>query len=448
MPASDQIKKGQLFRPTMPSLSIYGKYPEELATPEDIMLSSTSPNGCQIPLHGFVIRNNKLQKAFYYHTLPESLILINDKKGIKEWFQQRDALAKSDLKVVVQRGQSTGLFIGSDPEIFVVDENDEVIPAFKFLPWQDERKFSIEDRRTWPFADGFQAEFNIPQKTCHAQLGDNIRGGLQAVLNAARVNYPKCRLSPKAVYSIPYKVMQATNDRESGLGCSPSLSAYNTSPLVVDDPRSLSLRFAGCHIHYGYGKLTEAEATQRVKIMDRIFGPISVSMLDSIDDTRRRRFYGKAGEYRLPAHGLEYRMLSSTALCHPLVMHLCFDMCRYAGNFAIQKFEHLWDVPGADAQAQHIINEYDTREARKLLLLNEKILDQMINICYSIRVNTLDTYEPLDIRKFQKIKAIIMEGAAQHMDCKDMKKNWHLDPLGVWNASSNSENASIVTMAL
>lgn len=367
---------------------------------------------------------------------------------LKEATKLMEAAIQKDITGFINRGREEGLSTGSDPEMFVVDEHGVIIPAFDFLPAETSINKNSWTLTNQPFFDGFQAEWNILAGPCHANVGDALRAGLHNLWTKAKIHNPKATLTHESVLEIPQDIMERCTSKQTGLGCSPSLSAYDDEPLYIEDPTSLPIRFAGCHIHFQLQpeKKSKDEVIRRVKTIDRIAGPIMTSMLAGIEDPRRRQFYGKAGEFRMPAHGMEYRVPSSTALCHPIVAHLIFDLVRFAKQFAEKDYERLWKMPGGDEQAQDILNNYNIDEARHILRLNENILDKMITICYSVANGTTTAYAALSKEKFNKIKAIIMEGASEHLTYKTVARNWKLNPSQVWKAHCDSPNSCVVNM--
>lgn len=327
--------------------------------------------------------------------------------------------------------------IGSDPEIFVVDADDRVIPAWEFLGPEDQpnRKQNI----LIPFWDGFQAEFNIYPGGCNAQRVDQIQQQLAQLLQLARVKFPKAKLSSRAVMDIPPALMAEISDEHAGLGCSPSKNLYVAEPVHVENPRELPYRFAGFHIHFGCAH--DSLLKERIRALDRIVGPISVSLLRGLDDSRRRAYYGRAGEYRKPKHGLEWRVLSSTALSHPILVNLMFDVARIAQSLPAGQYAHLWQVEGGDERIQHIINDYDDEDARTLLKENEPVFKGIINSLYGTsRGNTLAAKLP------EKVENLILNGAMEFLDANDIERNWRLGANQQWTNHSNGENESVATI--
>lgn len=303
----------------------------------------------------------------------------------------------------------SGCTIGADPEVFIVDKNDIVIPAFKFLPSKKEGN---------PFWDGFQCEFTIPNSTCLAYMTDNVQGSLKRIYDLAVAYNKEAKMVYKDVVDIPLPLLMEADPEHIALGCAPSLNVYNTKPIHVGDPSVLPFRFAGCHLHFG-GEFshpyTQEVVTNMVKTMDIIFGITSVSLLQGMEDIRRRKFYGRAGEYRLPSHGLEYRVPSSAILAHPALFHLSYGLAR-AGFFLGKRFKGLienWNV--SDDKIKHIINNYDVIEAQKVLDKNYKLMKLILSRLFS--PNTIIQ---------NALWRLIKEGAINHMDITDMAGNWRL----------------------
>ena len=305
--------------------------------------------------------------------------------------------------------KSAGGSTGSDPEVFAVDENGVVIPAWRYL------KDARPSATAVPFWDGFQAEFTVSAGPCHAYVVDSFFVGLDNTLAAARAFNPKARLTSASVLDVPEDMMREADDKHAALGCAPSVNAYpDAQALSVSDPRTLPFRFAGGHLHFGIGVKDTATMIQAVKGLDAIFGVASVAMFRGLEDPRRRKFYGTAGEYRTPAHGLEYRVPSSLILCHPVVTHLCLDLSRAALSAALRGIvPHIWTVQGGEVRVRDIINNYDVDGALAVLKDNNKALDALLSTVY---VGTA----------FDYAKDMILSGVKESLNPDDMERSWHL----------------------
>src|SRR6266550_1674848 len=90
---------------------------------------------------------------------------------------------------------------GADPEIFCVDKNGIIIPAFSFLPTQKKAKpmnpsgyYSPYSSAPLIYNDGFQAEFTVSPGGCHSSIVDCIQSQMKLLLKAARIAVPGARL--------------------------------------------------------------------------------------------------------------------------------------------------------------------------------------------------------------------------------------------------------------
>jgi len=310
--------------------------------------------------------------------------------------------------------------MGTDPEVFAVHGDGKVFPAWEFLP-ECSSPLKVKMAETsdgWDYAgqasafwDGFQAEFTVSPSQCHAWLLDYVRLGLNAVWEAARKKDPTAKLVGASVVEIPEEVMQAASKKHAELGCMPSQNIYGEKTHLMGlEAKRLPLRFAGCHIHVGTDK---KNAASYVRIMDRIAGVASVSALRDLEDPRRREFYGLAGEYRTPKHGVEWRTLSSAVLVHPALTHLFFDLSRAAACIARDGLTFAWDT--TDDETEKVINTYDLNGALDILARNKSLLQRMLDAIYGaggvVAKNGM---------------RIIMEGAKNHIATDDMEGQWKL----------------------
>lgn len=215
--------------------------------------------------------------------------------------------------------------LGTDPEVFVEDDNGKLLPAFDFLPSKYEpREVAPGQTAYW---DGFQAEFSVVPSTSISKVLASVRLGLAGVLKAAQEKNPKARLSPQTVVDVDLDYLRTINPEYSQFGCMPSYNVYQISGMGIDGI-DCPHRFSGGHIHAGIGKQTEDMFEKIVRNLDALVAVAGVSMFENIDNPIRRRYYGLAGEFRMPPHGIEYRPLSNAWLFNPECAHMMFDVSR------------------------------------------------------------------------------------------------------------------------
>jgi hypothetical protein len=249
---------------------------------------------------------------------------------------------------------------GADPEIFVEDEHGAVIPAFAFLGSKAEPHRSHEGCGV--YWDGFQAEFETRSNMCLAYLVDSVHYGLKAVYEKARQYNPNAKLSTRTVMEIPFDMLQNSEEKFVTFGCMPSLNVYGLTGKVVP-ARELPFRSSGGHIHFGFGQKPQETINEIVKALDAILGVACVSMFANFDNPIRREFYGLPGEYRLPAHGMEYRPLSNAWMFHPTIMNMVFDLSRKVVMFGQNGFRRHWQA--SEEETIDIVKHCDVARDRK-----------------------------------------------------------------------------------
>lgn len=270
---------------------------------------------------------------------------------------------------------------GWDPEMFVTDEKNTLLPAFSFLPSKQNpvvysngykiRNLIHPERPNLLYYDGFQAEFTTYPIHCHGYGVDYLRSGLRGILMEARNKVPKAKLSLKSVFKISPAMMMASDDEFVALGCKPSENVYGVEPLVVEDARMFPYRVAGGHIHFAISEpIKTTHLSNIIKALDLFLALPAVGMFADVDDPLRREFYGKAGEHRIPSYGFEYRTMSNAWLCSPIITHGLMDLARRAvaggqvKGFAVKSFGT------SEEEVQEVINYCDVKRARKIVETN------------------------------------------------------------------------------
>ncbi len=262
-------------------------------------------------------------------------------------------------------------YVGADPELFVVDKDNKVIPAFKFLKSKE-----VNKNVYW---DGFQAEFTVDPNVCLTQVMQNIQGRLRMLDSEAKAYNKDAKLSIATVIDTPVELFEGVEDKFVQFGCMPSKNVYGIKGHIVDG-RVLEYRMSGGHIHFGCGTQTEEDTANIIRALDRCLGVACVSLFSGFDDPRRRRHYGVAGEYRTPPHGIEYRVLSNAWLSHPLIMNIVYDFARQAFKLGQHGLLDVWKSD--DDETIRCINTCDVKLAREILERNKDIMIKMLNNYY------------------------------------------------------------------
>lgn len=309
--------------------------------------------------------------------------------------------------------------LGCDPEIFARDSRGKIIPAWKWLP--SKNSLAGANGLYW---DGFQAEFRtLEAPTCLERLTDNYtRNQLQKVRQELLKHDKNAKLVADSVVEVPEDELMCAKQEHIQLGCAPSNNVYGNHSVKIPDSRKLKYRFAGGHMHFGiserlkWTKFPQEEIDGAVKMMDAMVGVAMVSFAADYDSPIRRKYYGQAGEFRLPKHGLEYRVLSNFWLCHPSLQHLAFDIARYAMNLGLCGMRCL--VKTSDSAVERCINDTDVDTARAIMLRNKPLWDKVLGDIYA--------------RWGAKIPGITWEALLNgpkvvKIDPRKIAENWELD---------------------
>lgn len=410
-------------------LSYYGKAPDSL---EAVIVTSPGLSGATIinfdGAQKWINSGNRISLYGYAPTSYDQFLRP------KEAFVRAREIEPTFHQLLSAHPVSGVATSGWDPEIFVVDEKENLLPAFDFLPAKSKPiktkdMYACDGRAGNVYYDGFQAEFTTFVGSCHGYGIDYLRAGLKEVLHAARLKTPKAKLSIRNVFHIPQNVLLSATDEQVGLGCLPSQNVYGRDPFIVEDPRSLPVRVAGGHIHFGLSNPLNGskikDVTSHIKALDRIVGLMSVAIFDEVDDPMRREFYGRAGEYRQPNYGYEYRVLSNAWLGDPHVAHIIMETARSANRLVGITDEQVgWKL--TDDKVQEIINYCDVKSARKILKKHWDVWEKIVGARFCLLPNAMIS-----------LKEIVFGGVhAGFPDFNNIEQNWMLTS-GDWKRHSD-----------
>jgi hypothetical protein len=309
-------------------------------------------------------------------------------------------------------------YIGADPELFV-ERDGALVPAFEFLgPKNPSGYYDGDDADV--YWDGYQAEFAFAPRDCMDGLVSAIGYGLWHIQQAARKKFKDAKLSTRTTFDVPYERLVADDPKYVAFGCNPSLNVYGEKlpkPQGIDVP----FRSSGGHLHFSV--VHKNLIPQMVKELDRILGVIGVTMFQYYDDPRRRMLYGRAGEYRQPKYGFEYRTLSSAWTIHPGIVQFVYEMARHILGVVIDnggKPASWWDV--TEEEARDCINTCDVGKATALLLRNREGLTALLKgMPHDAGCDTLPALDGL-------IDGAILNGVhTALLDPDSYSRDWTLD---------------------
>ena len=218
--------------------------------------------------------------------------------------------------------------------------------------------------------DGVQAELNPKPNGCRANLANEISQCFKMLYN--KIN-PDKELSVNfgTTIKIDKKELMSLNEKSRKFGCMPSKNINPKSENVVNlkDPTKYRFRSAGGHIHLGVEyqgdptAIVFREPERLVRMMDIIVGNTCVLIDRNPGNKERRKVYGKAGEYRTPEHGVEYRTLSNFWLRSYPLMSFVMGMSRTAISILSNS------MPGRDYETE-LLSLVDMKKIERAINTN------------------------------------------------------------------------------
>lgn len=236
--------------------------------------------------------------------------------------------------------------IGADPEIFLTDEDGNIVPSTEVIPKGDGLKHLLYGKVV---QDGIQVELNPMANSCRQMTAYYISTCftlLQQELDKRALEGKKYSISKLSVVKLSKEQMKALPEKVLELGCKPSLNLYDSEAKVGVEGAKYPYRSGAGHVHLGdlprtiffnakkdydpYVKTSVDRRAELVQLLDIIVGNTCVLIDRDPLQVERRKHYGRAGEFRLPNHGLEYRTLSNFWLRDYALASFVFGMSRYA----------------------------------------------------------------------------------------------------------------------
>lgn len=256
--------------------------------------------------------------------------------------------------------QLTNITIGSDPELFIINEKTGkvvssigLIPGEKGDPWVGDdmpNGFGLE-------TDNIVAEFNIPPASDGVSFINNIEYMKQYIDKFVKNINPDLGILCAASQMVDKSELQSPQAKL--FGCDVDFNAYTQEPNPKPKGNRTNLRSCGFHIHIGYNDNNIDSSILLVKYLDAYLGLPSL-LKDT--DKKRRSLYGKAGCFRLTSYGVEYRVLSSAMMKDTETLQFVWDQLAKA----IMAYNNQRDLP-PEEMVISAINDSNVELAKKLI---------------------------------------------------------------------------------
>ena len=292
--------------------------------------------------------------------------------------------------------------------------------------------------------DGVQAELNPTPQTCRQSAGSEFRRlfqGMQSRLSDRKVN-----ITFKSLVELSEQDMQELSDEAKRFGCAPSIQLYTGKPSKITvDPAKYRKRSAGGHIHFGSSmseydrhrpilEFTHAKPRLAVRILDIVLGNTMVMIDRDEGQVERRKVYGKAGEYRLPPHGLEYRTLSNFWLRNYQLMSMVYSWGRFGINIGANIYFNEKQDPDTRSEYRILLDTVNKDDVEKAINTND--FDLAKSIWDKIKYILCDMTENRNFGHFPICKSMIP--AFEHFIAKGLDYWFKDDPFVYWTKKHNS----------
>lgn len=306
-----------------------------------------------------------------------------------------------------------GVVFGCDPEFFfekkgkiigsekIIDKNKGITIRSPIGDYNSKSKFIV---------DGVQAELNPKPNTCRQSLASEISICFQELYKKIKED-KDLSINFATTIKISKKELMSLDEKSRVFGCAPSKNTdtKHQNAVSLKDPSKYLYRSAGGHIHLGHTnspnngsyqptQIVMREPERVVQILDIIVGNTCVLIDRDKGNIERRKTYGRAGEYRTPTHGIEYRTLSNFWLRSYPLMSFVMGLSRLAISILTSS------MPGRDYEKE-LLNLVNINEIQKAINTNnfnlawnnfQKIKPFIARVCdknFPLTATTLPAFE-------------------------------------------------------
>lgn len=257
------------------------------------------------------------------------------------------------------------LLLGSDPEMFTMDQNGNLSSVSGKLGCSKWEKLTKGDIRFQE--DNVLIEFDIDPFDNFVGFNDAIVRGLKEAENLLK---PHGLVVAPNICSHIYSAEEIESFGEGVLvfGCEPDFNGLDGSKNRKPKAKDAGLRSAGGHIHFGFDSdvVVDQESQMFMTMMCDYFLGLPSVLLDP--DNRRRELYGKAGAIRYKSYGIEYRTLSNFWIFDEEKRRWAWDQANKAYNAMKDRNKALELANTVDPyMVQRIINSGDKEMANNII---------------------------------------------------------------------------------
>jgi len=291
---------------------------------------------------------------------------------------------------------------GTDPEVFVVDNDGQCIPPAALredfgVNFVDEKTILEED--DWKIIeDGAATEINIMPSNNIDTINDRIYRALRGIKSFVAENFD---LNTTVYPTVPFDTKKYWEERDESFrdcvrfGCDPDLDVYSgqfSKEIAADN---VPERFGGGHIHMQAPlddlAFFEDKYFHVARLMDILVGNTCVAIKRPDKnwyeaEMKRLKFYGKPGKIRLQEYpdgtkGIEYRTPSNFWITNPNVTFSLLTLMNSVFSLSQnpEDASHFLEDENAVNNAPNYIVNFDTVRAGGLF---ENCLEKLVSMRY------------------------------------------------------------------
>ena len=316
--------------------------------------------------------------------------------------------------------------MGADPEGFF-QRDGQIIGADRVLPVE-----GLGYGRPSVVRDGVQFELNPAPAATISGLANNTATAFN-LLRQHLACHPGVTVNWKTVVDVSREELHGLSHKAQELGCSPSMNIYGNRPLRCN-VKTYRKRSLGGHAHIGLTSTNifsgGRDMRQRlIPLYDIFVGQWCVLLDRDPGAAERRENYGRAGEFRLPGHGVEYRTLDNFWVRSYPLMSFVFGML----NLATAVLVHTLAGGNHEQELVRIVNVPRMRKAietNDIRLATQGIADLQPWLTTYLPDSGFPI-RPGTIGKFVEL--------GRHIDSHGMASVFPDDPLSYWAKSDRTE---------
>jgi len=220
---------------------------------------------------------------------------------------------------------------GTDPEGFF-QRGGQIIGSERVLP--ERGLFCSYNDKPSVVLDGVQFELNPAAASSPSKLATNLSLAFNLLKQHLAKDNGEVTCCFNRIVEVSKLELDSLSEKARMLGCLPSLNIYGERPLRCNK-KTYRKRSTGGHAHFGLNGTNifsgNRDERQRLIPLYDIFVSNFCVLLDRDPGAaERRENYGRAGEFRLPKHGVEYRTPDNFWLRNYSLMSFVFGMANLA----------------------------------------------------------------------------------------------------------------------